>query len=395
MERVPEAELQSRCKRLQQKLIAEEIDAALITQNADLFYFAGIVNRAYLYIPAAGEPILFFAQGAGRVREETNLRQVVELPQLKNLPDMLRQNGYSQPRRVGMECDVLPTALYFRYQAVFSPAALMDVSRLVRETRMIKSEWELDKIRAAAQRGREIFTFAENVIREDMTEFELCGQLECFARKNGHPGLMRSRGFNQEMQYLLIVSGADAVIPGYNNGPLGGRGVSAAYPHGPSNRRIGRHEPVLIDQSPWVDGYMADMTRVFASGNLPAHMLHGYDTALDIQRMLRRNARPGAVCSELWLAARQLVRTNGLCEHFMGMMRQVGFVGHGVGLEVDEWPVIGPGSDRILAEGMVIAVEPKFVFPDGPIGVENTFVVRPDGLEPLCELDDGIRYFGR
>ena len=288
---------------------------------------------------------------------------------------------------------MLPVALYFRYQSIFAPAQLVDASPLIRKIRMIKSNWELEKIRAAARMGREVFSFVENTIREGMTEFELCGQIECFARRSGHPGMMRARGFNQEMQYLLVVSGTDAVLPGFNSGPLGGRGATVAYPSGPSNRRIGRHEPVLIDQSPWFEGYMADMTRVFAGGDLPAHMLHGYDTALDIQRMLKKNACPGSVCSELWTTARQIVRTNGLCEHFMGMMRQVGFVGHGVGLEVDEWPVIGPNSDRVMAEGMVIAIEPKFVFPDGSIGLENTFVVGSGGLEPLIEMNDEIRYF--
>lgn len=394
MEFVPELELRNRAARLQKLLVNEGLDAALVTQNADLFYFAGIVNRAYLYIPAEGEPVLFLARGAERAHAETRLRKVADLQQLKDLPAMIREMGYALPERMGMECDVLPVALYFRYEKIFSPTSLADASPLIRNVRMIKSEWELDKIRSAGRLGREIFAFVDRVIQAGMLEFELCGQIECFARKNGHPGVMRARGFNQEMQWLLVVSGADAVLPGYNSGPLGGRGATAAYPSGASNRRIGRHEPVLIDQSPWFEGYIADMTRVFAAGSLPTHMLHGYDTALDIQRMLKRNARPGYICSELWATARQIVRTNGLCEHFMGMMRQVGFVGHGAGLEVDEWPIIGPSSDMALAEGMVIAVEPKFVFPDGPIGLENTFVVRKEGLEPLVEMDDGIRYFG-
>ena len=141
MECVPEAELRDRSAHLQKLLVSEDIDAALVTQNADLFYFAGIVNRAYLYIPAKGEPVLFFARGAGRVRAETKLRQVVELEQLKDLPAALRKMGYALPERLGMESDVLPAALYFRYQSIFAPAQLVDASPLIRKIRMIKSHW--------------------------------------------------------------------------------------------------------------------------------------------------------------------------------------------------------------------------------------------------------------
>ena len=391
MARVPESELQGRICCLQKLLVAETIDAALITQNADLLYFTGAVNRAYFYVPATGEPVLFIARGAERLRNETAIRQVEELNHLKEMPAALKQMKYLLPERLGMESDVLPASLFFRYETIFAPAHLVDVSSLIRRVRAKKSAWELDKIRDACKMGRAIFNFVENAWTEGMTEFELSGKIEAFARGIGHPGLMRARGYNQEMSFILLLSGADAVLPSYNSGPLGGRGSTAAFPYGPSNRCIMHNEPVIVDLSPWVEGYMADMTRVFVRGDLPAHMGQAYETARTIQEMIAEKACPGAVCSELWGAARQIVRTHGLCEHFMGMMRQVAFVGHGVGLEVDEWPVIGPGSDTVLHEGMVLAIEPKFVFPDGAIGLENTFVVGKKGLEALVDIDDEIR----
>ncbi len=388
---VPEMEIQERIGSLQKLLVAEGVDAALITQNADLFYFTGAVNRAYFYIPAVGEPILFIARGAERLHDETTVRRVVVLNHVKEMPSALRQMNCLFPERLGVESDVVPASLFFRYESIFSPARLVDVSALIRRVRSKKSAWEIEKIRDACKMGRSIFNFVENAWTEGLTEFELCGKIESFARKIGHPGLMRARGYNQEMSYVLILSGVDAVLPSYNSGPLGGKGATAAFPYGPSNRCIMRNEPVIVDQSPWVEGYMADMTRVFVRGNLPVHMCQAYETARIIQEMIVEKARPGAVCSELWSAARQIVRTHGFCEHFMGMMRQVSFVGHGVGLEVDEWPVIGPGADAVLAEGMVLAIEPKFVFPDGAVGLENTFVVGKKGLETLVDMDDEIR----
>ena len=134
------------------------------------------------------------------------------------------------------------------------------------------------------------------------------------------------------------------------------------------------------------------MTRTYCIGSLPSHMEHAYETAVAIQQLMKQEAKAGAICSELWAAARQLVRTNGLCEHFMGMARRVPFIGHGVGVEIDELPVLAPRVEQVLQANMVIAVEPKFVFPDGAVGQENTFVVEEEGLISLVEENDALYY---
>jgi Xaa-Pro aminopeptidase len=225
-----------------------------------------------------------------------------------------------------------------------------------------------------------------------MTELELSGEIERFARKLGHPGHMRARGFNQELTYVLVLSGPESAIPSFSSGPLGGRGLPPAFPHASTHRLIGKNEPVIVDFSAWAGGYLADMTRSYCIGSLPSHMEHAYDTAVAIQNLLRQEARAGSVCSELWTAVRQLVRTNGLCEHFMGMARRVPFIAHGVGIEIDEFPVVGPKNDLVLQANMVIAIEPKFVFPDGAVGLENTFVVKDAGLISLVEDNDALCY---
>lgn len=391
MKRVPKAELDDRCLRFQALLQQRGIDAALLVQNADLYYFSGTVHRAYLYIPAEGLPLLLGGRGAERIESESLLERIVSLPQLRELPKVLKDWGYAVPSVLGIEADVLPVALYIRYGELFAPAKLADVSALIREVRMIKSEWEVDKIRAACRMGRQIFDFVADTLIDGMSEYELLGRIEHRSRQLGHSGFMRARAFNQELTYVMVLSGADAVMPSYGSGPLGGRGASAAFPHSASNRLIGRNESVIVDYCPWVEGYQADMTRTFYIGNLPGHMRKAYDTTLEIQEMLVREARPGSVCSELWTKARHIVRAHGFCEHFMGMTHRVMFIGHGIGIEVDEWPILAPGIDTVLQKGMVFAAEPKFVFPDGAVGLENTFVVGPDGLEKLGDADDSLR----
>ncbi len=384
--------MNARLASFQQTLCEEEIDAALIIQHADLFYFSGAVNRAYLYIPASDAPVLMIFPGAERVRGESEFPLVVDMAKPEHLPELLSALGYPVPAVLGLEADVLPVGLHSRISDLFPAAHFTDVSGQIRRTRMVKSPWEIGQIQEACRMGIEIFNYVPQVLFQQMSELELAGQIERFARQLGHPGYMRARGFNQELTYALVLSGPDASIPSYSSGPLGGRGLAPAFPHASSQRLIGKNEPIIVDFSAWAGGYLADMTRTYCIGNLPSHMEHAYDTAVAIQDLLKKEAKAGAICSELWTAVRQLVRTNGLCEHFMGMARRVPFIGHGVGVEIDELPVLAPKNGMLLQPNMVIAIEPKFVFPDGAVGLENTFVVGEEGLISLIEDSDAIYY---
>ena len=389
---VPQSELNARLAALQQTLDGEGIDAALIMQHADLFYFSGAVNRAILYVPAAGAPLLMALPGAERIREETPFSRIEALDRQENLPAFLQEQGYEPPKLLGLECDVLPASVHSRLTGLFSGAQVADISAMIRRLRMVKSAWEIEQISQACLMGQQIFEFVPQVLYQQMSELELTGQIERFARQLGHPGYMRARAFNQELTYALVLSGSDASIPSYSSGPLGGRGLVPAFPHAATQRLIGKNEPVIVDFSAWAGGYLADMTRTYCIGSLPSHMEHAYDTAVAIQELLKQEAKAGAVCSELWAAARQLVRTNGLCEHFMGMARRVPFIGHGVGVEIDELPVLAPRVEQVLQANMVLAVEPKFVFPDGAVGLENTFVVGEEGLISLIDDNDALYY---
>ncbi len=389
---VPRSELDARLALLQQALGEAGIDAALIMQHADLFYFSGAVNRTILYVPVKGTPVLFALPGADRIREETPFPKIADIPQQEQLPELLARLGYAMPAVIGLEEDVLPLSVHSRLAAPFSGARVVDVSGVIRKIRMIKSPWEIEQIAAACRMGLEIFDYVPQVLCQQMNELELAGQIERFSRQLGHPGYLRARAFNQELTYALVLSGPDSAIPSYSSGPLGGRGLAPAFPHASTDRLIGKNEPVIVDFSAYANGYLADMTRTYCIGSLPSHMEHAYETAVAIQHLIQKEAKAGVICSELWTLARQLVRTNGLCEHFMGMSRRVPFIGHGLGVEIDELPVLGPKSTMVLQANMVIAIEPKFVFPDGAVGLENTFVVGENGLIPLIEDNDALYY---
>jgi Xaa-Pro aminopeptidase len=214
---------------------------------------------------------------------------------------------------------------------------------------------------------------------------DLAAEIEGRLRRAGNEGNPRLRAFNAELFVGLAVAGAGASDPGYFDGPVVGRGLSAAYPQGASERVIGAGEPVIVDYTAVFGGYVLDATRVAVAGALDPRLERAFEVACAIQDEVARSLRPGVPCVELWEHARAMAEQARLGEFFMGPPGdQARFVGHGVGLELDELPVLAPGFAAPLQAGQTIAVEPKFVFPGvGAVGIENTFAVTESGGEKL------------
>jgi Xaa-Pro dipeptidase len=381
---VPAAELAGRVAGLQAGLAALGLDAALLHQNADLYYYAGTVQQSYLYVPAEGEPALFVRKVPERARLESGLAAVVDLASPKELPAAIAGRYGGLPARLGLELDVLPVALFRRLEKLFPQAAFEDVGRAVVRQRAVKSPWEVERIRASAAVADEVSSLIPGILEAGLTEAEFAGRVEAEARRLGHEGYIRMRGFNQEMFYGQLLTGVSGCVPSYLDTPLAGTGLSASVAQGVSFRRIGRGEPVVFDFVPVRDGYMADFTRSFSLGPLPGALVDAYDAALRVQEAATAAARPGTRCGDVWDAARAAAAAAGLAANFMGHgAGQVPYVGHGIGIELDELPVL-TGSSLELEAGMVFALEPKFVLPGlGAIGIENTWVVTGDGVERL------------
>ena len=140
------------------------------------------------------------------------------------------------------------------------------------------------------------------------------------------------------------------------------------------------------------EGYLADQTRTFAVGSLAGDLRRAYDVCVEILRATEAELRPGAAPSRLYARSAEMAADAGLEEHFMGFGPQrIRFLGHGVGLEIDELPILAPGFDQPIAEGHVIAVEPKMVFPGrGAVGIENMYAVTADGFETITTANEEL-----
>jgi Xaa-Pro dipeptidase len=382
------AESQQRIARLQEQLQTKGIDAAVFIYPIDVYYFAGTRQNSLLYIPAQGEPMLLVRKSLARARLEAAVEDIRAFPSSKEFPGLFNEGI----RKVGLTWDVVPVQQNNFYQKLFGDRELVDISSLNREVRSVKSAWELERMRESGKKLTEVFQQVPGFLKAGMRELDLAAEFEYRLRKAGGEGYVRMRAFNQELFMGLALSGASAVMPGFFDGAVTGRGLSEASPHGASQASIIAGSPVFIDYTGVFDGYIVDMTRVFAIGRLSEPLLHAFETSLSIQAFLARELKPGAICEELFLAAADQADKAGLGSYFMGPPGEnARFVGHGVGLELDEYPVIAQGFKVPLQIGQTIAIEPKFVIPgQGVIGIENTFAVTPAGGEKITDIPDEI-----
>ncbi len=386
---VPADELSRRIAELQHRLADDQVDGALLHGTTSLLYFAGTAQQAHLWVPAAGEPILLVRRVFERARAESALVEIRQLDSLRSLAGVI-----GAAERIGMELDILPVSLFRRYQRLLPGVGeISDAGPATRIIRARKSELEIAAVRGAARAADAVFTAVAEALREDMTELELSIVVEAAERRHGFQGMLRWRaatGF--ECPWAHVLAGPSALAFSFADTPFGGAGVTPAAPYGASHRRIRRGVPVCVDFALARDGYIHDATRTFSVGPLPHELTAAHDVARSMHRMIEKEARPGATGAELWDRCLTVAANAGLEERFMGYgAERVHFVGHGVGLELDELPVLAPRQEMPLQAGHVIAVEPKFFFPGvGAVGVENTYVVREDGAENLTVTPEDL-----
>ncbi len=377
----PREELENRIGQLKKNMEKEGISFSVILQNVDLFYFAGTVQKSILVIPVDDEPVLFVERNIDRATVETTL-PITPIKRDKDVRDILMDRGILKGRG-GMELDVVPVSVFERWKSILGFENFTDVWPLIRDLRLIKSPFEIIQIRKSGEICDHIFERARNTIREGMRELDIAAILEAEGRKAGHQGFLRMRGLNQEMMNLYVTHGRSGTIPSSGDVPIAGAGVTHAIAQGPSLNRVQRDVPLVVDYGGGYNGYITDESRAFVVGELREPFRKAYEVAREIVEDAAVYGEEGLDGTELFNRGAEMVRKAGLEDFFMGYgPGKVGFVGHGLGLEINELPVITPRHHVILQEGMVFAFEPKFIFPDkGAIGIEVDFIVRKDRLE--------------
>ncbi len=388
MEPVPATEILSRQSHLQELLAETEIELALIRQAADLYYYSGTIVDGFLALGPVGEPLLLVRRPQHRVQERELPFPVAFYKDIKDIPPILSQLGLGHYGAVGIEMDVMPAVLYRRFQEkLFPQRPILDLSNLIRRQRMLKSPYEIAQIRRAAHILDEALAGAAVIIKTGLTELELAAELEYRLRLAGHQGLVRTRTWNLEMFFGHVLSGASGNQAAYVDTPSGGTGFSHGFPQGAGTKPLAPGEPISVDIAACVNGYIADETRLYVIGDLPPAAWQALDLVAKLYGIYETEARPGVMPGDLYQRLLEEVTAAGRREQFMGLGKdQVAYLGHGVGLELDEFPIIGARFPYPLAADMVIAFEPKFFLPDiGMVGFEDTGRITPNGVEWLTK----------
>nr|WP_306451646.1 Xaa-Pro peptidase family protein [Odoribacter splanchnicus] len=381
-----ENELELKWRRIQQAMRQEEADGCLLTMNMNLYYVSGQVFNGYFYLPAEGRPYWFVKR---LTIPETNQVHVIRKPE--QIPDFFRDLNLAMPRKLLLEADELSYNEYIRLQHVFRAEATGNASALIRHIRMIKTPWEIEQMRISARKHEAVYREIPACYRPGMRDVELQIEIEKRMRMHGSLGYFRAFGSNMDIFMGSLLAGENAGEPSPFDFALGGKGIHASGPLGANGTLLREGTTVMADMSGNYTAYQTDMTRVFSIGKLPDRAYRVHRVALEIQARMERTAKPGVPCAELYRDALAMAGQEGLEDCFMGTRFQAKFVGHGVGLEINELPVLTTRSKDILQPGMTFAFEPKFVLAGiGAVGIENTFLVTDSGVEKMTLLDENI-----
>jgi Xaa-Pro dipeptidase len=381
-----------RLEQLQANLRHKGWQAALVMQPRDLYYYAGTAQPANLWVPDEGDPVLFTRRVHKLAQEATWIDRTVSASGFGEMSRALADLDLSLPSGaiLGVEQDVLPYRLVEGLKKNLEGVTLENLSPLVLKQRFVKDDEELARIRKAVELWEKGHEAIMETLAAGVAEYEVAAAMENAARRGGGDGMVWPRRWDS---YLpaggIVASGPNTWEVSGEAMTVTGVGLSQALPWGPSSRRLEAGDLVVVDFALSYEGYHCDMTRTYCVGDPSQEQRDLWERLLELHLQVVDRVRPGVTGEELYLVARGLAEDTGLIYNFMGVGSERGsYIGHSIGLEVDEWPVLGAGYREPLPVGAVITIEPKFMVPgQGAVMVEDDFVVTPSGHEVISTLE--------
>ena len=383
----PKEEITARIDKLQRLMEKASLDGAFFHYKIDYFYLSGTMQDSLLFVPLDGDPLLFVRREISRARRESPLAQIIPMRSAKDVLSHLRPM-----KSIGLQLDVIPYNDLIKFKELIGDSSFIDVSPLVKELRKTKSAFEIGLMKRAAAIQKKVYRKVPELLKEGVTEIEIGGQMEAYAKTLGHEGLLRVRSMNYEAYSWHIIAGRTGSIVSQSNSPMGGLGLSPAFPVGASMKKIKKGEPVLVDFGVCYHGYQVDQTRMYAIGSMPDLFAKAYEACREIHYRVLDKVLEGKTSRELFDYSVKLADEMGYGDVYLGYKpHKVRFLAHGIGIELAELPFIAANHDYPMENGMVFAIEPKMVFPKkGACGLENTVLIENGSYRILTDTDEKI-----
>lgn len=392
IKKVPLTELKNRMKRFrkQMNISSPGWEIAVVFSKVNLYYFTGTMQDGMLIIPKNEEAKFWVRRSYERALDESLFSNIEPMNGFRDAAKSV--SGLQDT--VYLETEVVPLALYQRFQKYFLFKNVEPVDTQICAVRAVKSEYELSLTREAGKIHKHVLEdIVPEMLREGLSEVDFATELFSVMVEEGHHGLCRFGMFDTEMFLGNVCFGESSIYPSYFNGPGGNYGMSPAVPLiGSRERKLRKGDLVFIDVGCGVEGYNTDKTTTYMFGSpLPKYAIDIHNKCVDIQNEAAAMLKPDAIPSEIYNTIMNTLDEDFL-QNFMGFgNRKVKFLGHGVGLLIDELPVIAQGFDEPLQKGMVFALEPKKGIENiGMVGIENTFIVTDDGGECITGDNPGL-----
>ncbi|HHD83224.1 MAG TPA: aminopeptidase P family protein [Bacteroidetes bacterium] len=384
---VPGEEIDKRIEKLIGNMEKNDVDLSIITHNVDRYYFTGTMQNGVLLVSRKTGVKLFVRRTLESAVEESPLDDIEPYYGTKTLLDYIKNNGI-KVKKLGLELDVIPAFLFLKFKGLFFQSEIHDISVDIKKLRMIKSEFEVDLLREAGKRVDEVMFKMRDLIKPGVSEKELLPEyVKLIVERESSP-CIRARQYNMEAIQKYILSGPSVFRQSYMDSPsAGGTGVTYAFPGGAGAKKIKENEPIMIDLVMNYKGYNSDCTRVFAISSIKDKFIKAHKISRECHKIFKDMSINGANVQEITKSIRSYVDRSEYARYFMGGVK---FIGHGIGLELDEIPVITDKFDETIKSGMVVAFEPKFIFEDGAAGYETTYLVNNGNIESLNKYPEDI-----
>ncbi len=385
-----ETELIARWTRVREIMNEKSVDAMIICDNTSLLYLSGQIFSGVAYISVSHErPIFFVRRPVGLAGED-----VAYMRKIEDIPAILTERGVAMPQNIALEGDVATYNEYLRLQKIFnisSDAVYPIATSIIHTARSIKSPYEIEQLKISAALHAKLYSFVPSLFKRGMSDHDLAIALNHKALELGSLGRMRIFGRTMEATLGSILVGDNASAASPFDFALGGRGICGSKPVGGDGTKITEGLTIMVDDGGCFTDYVTDMTRVFSLGKLPDIAYRAHNVALEMQSRMIEMACVDRPTADIYNMCIDVAKRESLSEYFMGHQQQAGFVGHGVGLEINESPILSPRSRDLFKPGQAIAFEPKFALPSiGAVGIENTFIMQQSGLEQITIFDESI-----